>query len=307
MLSGFPGPLVTHGIDLFPAEDGQSVTIFAVNHLPNPDYNDAQAGNTTQYKARSHVEVFSHDVGSDTAVWIRSVQNPQIRTPNDIFATSPTSFYVTNDHHYRDGALRFIEDLLEYNTGAWSDVVHVSFTPNSPDATSGITSTIALPKAHNPNGLGHSAHADEVLLTSAAGGELYIMHRDSETNALSLRERIQLDSTIDNPSYYEDVYATPGNNASGYLLAGLTVAHALADVVAKDETPIPVIVWHVRTNAGGEQEKAVLFENDGRALRSASAAVLVGIDPKENSGRKQAWLFVTGFVSQSMVAVKVDL
>jgi len=42
-------------------------------------------------------------------------------------------------------------------------------------------------------------------------------------------------------------------------------------------------------------------------LRSASAAVVVGIDPGSNGGRKQGWLFVTGFVSEAMVAVKVDL
>ena len=178
--------------------------------------------------------------------------------------------------------------------------MHISFTPDSPD----VTVTVALNNYHNPNGLGHSTNPDEVLLTDAAGGELYVLLRNTETNDLSLRQRIQLDSTIDNPSYYFDEYATPGRNASGYILAGLLRGVALAEAIMDDEEGIPSVVWHVRGDMG---EKRVLFQDCGKRVRSASAAVVVGIDPVGNGGRKEGWLFVTGFVSGSVVAVKVDL
>ena len=57
-----------------------------------------------------------------------------------------------------------------------------------------------------------------------------------------------------------------------------------------------------------EWVKRVLFQDDGSRIRSASAAVVVAIDPKLEEGKKRGWLFVTGFLSESMmIAVKVDL
>ncbi|KAK5094620.1 hypothetical protein LTS08_008476 [Lithohypha guttulata] len=310
VLSGFHGPLITHGIDIFPSEDGQMVTIFAVNHLPNPEYNAEGTKDASQHKARSQIEVFSHTIGSDTAVWVRSVRHPHIRTPNDIYATGPTSFYVTNDHYYREGSLRLVEDLLEYSTGAWSDVVHVDFSNHKADATSALTVSHGLIKSHNPNGLGHTTQDDELLLVDAAGGELYVMARNpasGASNELTLRSRIQLDSSIDNPSYYDDQYATSGMNASGYVLAGLLLAHQLGEAVTTNDSAIPTVVWYVRTTTEGKQEKSVIFQDDGKLLRSASAAVLVGIDPAGNDGKKQAWLFATGFVSEAMIAARIEL
>ncbi|KAL2862948.1 uncharacterized protein BJX67DRAFT_385181 [Aspergillus lucknowensis] len=68
-----------------------------------------------------------------------------------------------------------------------------------------------------------------------------------------------------------------------------------------------VIVWHVRKDpAGTGWEKRVIFEDDGSNISTASAAVLVPIEPVEG-GAKEAWLYVTGFASESMVAVKVKL
>ena len=34
---------------------------------------------------------------------------------------------------------------------------------------------------------------------------------------------------------------------------------------------------------------------------------MLPIDPETNGGKKQGWLFVTGFGSMAMVAAKVDL
>jgi hypothetical protein len=66
------------------------------------------------------------------------------------------------------------------------------------------------------------------------------------------------------------------------------------------------MVW-LAQRKNGKWEKKLLFEDDGKRLRSAATAVLIGIGPKLEGGKKKGWLFVTGFYSQHMVAVKVDL
>ncbi len=313
-LIGHTGQLVTHGIDVYsPPDDPNAVFIFVVNHLPNPlHYQTDSAGSALLDKAQSVVEIFRHTLGSDSAEHVWSVDHPSIRTPNDIYATSPTSFYITNDHHYREGRMREIEDLLNHQTAAWSDIVHVEISEKrAQDGSTIIEATTALTGLHNPNGLGHGAHPDDVLVVDASGGVLIFAQRKPDDHAsrnLTILDHIQLDSTLDNPSYYHDAYATAANNASGYILAGLARAADLLKASDDPNTPIPVMVWHVRsTSESRKWEKKLIFQDDGKQIRSASAAVLVGIDPKGNGGKKQAWLFVTGFLSNAMVASKVDL
>lgn len=69
------------------------------------------------------------------------------------------------------------------------------------------------------------------------------------------------------------------------------------------------MVWLITPsqNTTGSWDKTLLWEDDGSNIRNAATALLVGIDPKEENGKKKAWLFVTGFSSENMVAVKVNL
>lgn len=64
------------------------------------------------------------------------------------------------------------------------------------------------------------------------------------------------------------------------------------------------------TSESGDQftewESSVLFEDDGTLIRTASTGLLVPSETKPGE-RKKAWLFVTGFVSESVIAVEVDL
>lgn len=242
-----------------------------------------------------------------------------ITTPNDILASSTTSFYVTNDHYYRSGLMRHVEDFAWRGVAPWTDTVHVTIdtidkTPDDP--FTGINATVALTGLHNNNGIGRGEADDILLIGSAASGELTRVKRDldAKTNpTLEILEHIQLDTTIDNPVYYHDKYATPGNDASGYILAGMTRAVDLAgDVTSK--RPMPVTVWHVKRDTLVEVvegksawTKEIIFQDDGKEISTAATAVLVGIDPKETGGKKKGWLFVTGFLSESVVASLIDL
>lgn len=317
-LDGFEGPFVTHGMELYSdPEDPSSVYIFAVNHLPNPDHYNAKAGEAaTPEKARSQVELFKHKLGSDSAQYLRGVRHAMIRMPNDIYATGPAAFYVTNDHYYREGVMREFEDLLEQNTAAWSDIVHVSvLDPKSKDPSKGLKVARSLQELHNNNGMGHAGHdrPEDVMVCDASGGVLSRLRRDVANAAdtdLKLVEQVQLDSCIDNPTYFDDPYATAANNASGFVLGGLARGADMAKDWKDSSKPLPVMVWHLRTDGGDSYKswkKDLIFQDDGKQVRSAATAALIGIDPKANAGKKQAWLFVSGFVSEGVAAAKIDL
>lgn len=246
---------------------------------------------------------------------VRSIQHPLIQTANDIAVDSPNSFYVTNDHKHIEGPLRVIEELGTHQIAAWSNTIHVEFDPNETDPSAGVTAQVALTGLHNNNGLGRGRPGyPEIMIADASGGVFYRARAHAANRSLEMLEAIQMDSTLDNPYYYHDDYATPGNNASGYILSGLAKAVTLMTDFKDPNKEIPVMAWHVRSNdhavdfeKSNTWEKRLIFQDDGKTLRSASGAVLVGIDPNDNGGKKQGWLFVTGFASMAAVAAKIDL
>jgi len=239
------------------------------------------------------------------------VRDPLIRTPNDVYATGPTTFYITNDHFYREGYLRGFENIAGQYLGGWSDIVHVSVDSldNKDDPSAAVSASVAYSGINNPNGLGHGRNESDILIIRAAPGVLIhaaVDPADSAGKKLKLLRSTQLPCTLDNPSYYADPYASSSgavDDASGYLLPGLPVAHTLGPNEANPHATDPVSVWYLK-EAG---EKRLLFQDDGNVIRSASAAVMVGIEPEEKGGKKQAWLWVTGFYAEGMVVTKVDL
>jgi hypothetical protein len=299
--TNFEGPFVTHGIDVIEdPEQGDAVYIFAVNHLPNPAYFEAGEPEGV-HKAHSQVELFHHVLESQTVQHVRSIHHPLVETPNDIYAESPVSFYVTNDHFYREGIMRHVEDV--WLSAKWSSIIHVQIAELSKEAT--VEASVALTGLWNNNGLSHGRTDKEMIISSAVGGELYISALQSN-HSIELQTSIPFDTVTDNPSYYADPYRTEADDASGFVVAGISKAIHLA-ANAKDENATdPSQVWYTRIQpVTGVWEKKLLFEDDGSRIRTASAAVLVPVEP--DGSKKLAWLFVTGFMSESMIAVQVEL
>ncbi|KAL9082816.1 MAG: hypothetical protein Q9159_006147 [Coniocarpon cinnabarinum] len=319
-LKGFKGPFITHGIDIWSSsEDPQTVYIFAINHLPNPlHYDTPTPGSAYPSRHRSQIELFKHEIGSDDAQYLRSIRHPLIRTPNDLVAVSSNQFYVTNDHYYPEGFLRNLEDGLNQQTAAWTDIVHVEISDlNLKDPEAGLEVSKALTGMHNNNGLGvgHPSNPAELVIVDASGGVMHRALRPLDSRKEPTLQRIdsfQLQTTLDNPSHFVDEYATKTNNASGYVLAGLARA---GDLSAFDniEVPQPAVVWHLRQDTKpsnltiGGWTPHLIFQDEGHFVRTATTAVLLGIDPEKNGGKKQGWLFTTGFLSDKMVASKIDL
>lgn len=310
---GFSGPFVTHGIDIIDdphGEPGKAVFVFAVNHRPN------EAKDPLAPKADSVIELFHHVIGTNTARHIRTIKHDLIQMPNDILALSPSSFLVTNDHFYREGFMRVIEDI--YSAATWSNTIYVEFetSTTNQDDTAQVQANVALTGLHNNNGLGRGRKPDEVVLVSAASGEVYFgeLKRTVGQATIQITDEFQADSTLDNPFYFVDPYANGTFDASGFVLAGLSkginLAHNSKLVDARDG----VMVWHLqdrsphRTGGGKSSwEAKLLLHDNADYIRTASAAVLIPENPAKNNGQRQAWLFVTGFMSKRMLAVKIRL
>lgn len=294
-----------------------------MNHLPNPDYYNTQSPtkDTSIPKARSRLEIFHHKINSLEATHVRSIWHPLIRTPNDVLFNSLTEIYVTNDHYHREGPLRLLEEVSYGAVGQSTDLIHLHLTNplsaarenGKPDDTDGVTGTVANIIDMN-NGLGHGRTPDEIMVVRATIGQLLLAHADEDNSPkLTIDEVIQLPSTLDNPSYFSDPYAEEtGRDASGYVLAGL--ARAVTFPLASEV--IPVMVWLVQSirnvgsesgDSSGKWRTKLIFQDDGRVVRTASTAVLVAIDPRANDGKKQAHLFVTGPLAQGVVVTKIDI
>ncbi|KAG6030471.1 hypothetical protein E4U41_000092 [Claviceps citrina] len=325
--TNFNGPFVTHGIDVIDDPErphGEAVYIFAVNHVPSPAY--SQDKHARGPKARSIIEVFHHILGSDTVDHVRSVWDPLIRTPNDIVALSPTSFFVTNDFHYREGLFRQVETL--WYGAKWSNVIHVEFehfTDGSfRDDDHAVRASVAVAGLHNNNGLGHGPTPRDILIASSASGRIHVGEisppppddaaDENRTRNISIKDTVDFDSCLDNPSWFRDPYAHTGRDLSGMVGPGLTRGLDLAKSIRNGNGTDGIMVWMARPPPSGDRQgkkplwdKKLLFQDDSSRIRTASAAVLVAIDPAEEKGQRKAWLFVTGFLSRSMIAVKVSL
>lgn len=211
-LTDFEGPFVTHGISIYNSpSDFETVYIYAVNHIPNPLWT---ASSSAQPKAASRIELFVHTVGSNTAKHLRSISHPLIRTPNDLLALSEREFLVTNDHYYRDGFMRVVE---EFSHSAWTEVVHVHLV----DSTN-VSASVSLNSIPNNNGLGWGPN-QQVLISSALAATLYFSKLEGGYNkTLSVTHSIRADGVVDNPSFFSDPWAgIDGKDYSGYLLPGL--------------------------------------------------------------------------------------
>ncbi|GAW19530.1 hypothetical protein ANO14919_090180 [Xylariales sp. No.14919] len=305
-LENFEGPFATHGIALYtPPSKPDLVYIYAVNHLPNPRWT---AGSKTEEKAASQVELFVHTVGSSTAQHLRSIVHPLIRTPNDLLAISENEFLVTNDHYYRDGPMRFLEEVIR-GLQSWTDLVHIRFDEKSVDAA------VVLDSIPTNNGLGWGPD-QQVIIGDAVGGYVYFASLPSaENRTMSISHYVPIDCVVDNANFFPDPYAgVDGKDYSGYLMPGLSDTFKFLKNFndPTHKSPIPGHVWYLPAVAGKDKSASstnppkLIFKDDGYAIRSVTTAVIVAIDPATNGGKREGWLFVTSVIGASVLATKID-
>lgn len=81
--------------------------IFAVNHQRGGD----------------SITIFSHILGTNTLKFVKDVKHKNLKTPNEVTAAGPYSFFISNDHTYYSGILRDLED--KYAPWSWGS--HVAY------------------------------------------------------------------------------------------------------------------------------------------------------------------------------------
>jgi hypothetical protein len=223
---------------------------------------------------------------------LRTLNDPLVQTPNDIYSLGPFDLLVTNDHANTQGHLRLVEDLLTFKWNSRTSIVRL----NEDGAE------IVAEGLHNANGLGHGPNGT-IIVGDAAGGDLTFFTLESNDQLIK-KDYFALGIQLDNPTYYSDPY--PGKeDASGYVLGGLLQGIHLDKTCRDPYAKIPSSVWIARRNAAGKLQKKMLIEDDGSWVSGAATGMIIPIEPKE--GKKEGWLVATGPWSLQIGVVKIGL
>jgi len=159
-----------HGMSIW--NDGQGIKIFVVNHpLDSAEFVD-------------QVEIFTWNDKTTTLVHEKSVKDPEFRQTNDVAATGPDSFYITNHLHNVDPFGRVWETL---SLLSWGSVVHHD----------GNNGTVVTKNLKGPNGVSMNQDGSRVYVPETVTGLLKVFSRASD-NSLKLLNTIPINSGMDN-------------------------------------------------------------------------------------------------------------
>lgn len=229
---GVPALFEPMGIDLYHAQlpNGRELNRLFVVNLAGP-------------------EVLMYDVSSNGDLTLRRrFSDPRLVSPNDVVATGPSSFFVTNDTDSGRGSwkgkLDFIFGLrtgqiLRYDGNSWSDVVD----------------SLAF-----PNGLALSEDGETLYLAEMRAKQIARYRRDPSTDVLTRLDSVSIDSFPDN-LFVDD---------EGGVIVG-TVPQPLSFTAygegLKDKAPSSI----VRVTDDGAVE--TLFQDPGDYLSAATVGV----------------------------------
>lgn len=194
-------------------------------------------------------EVLLYDIDAAGDLVMREVfSDPRLKSPNDVVATGPRSFYVSNDTAAGRKTLRGkIDFLLGLQTG---QVLH--FDGNS---WSDVASGLAF-----PNGLALSENGDTLYVAEMRARRLRTFNRNVNTDSLQASEMIKLDSFPDNLSL----------DAKGDLLIG-AVPQPLSFSAYGEGLKEVAASQVLRVNAMGDVE--TVFQDPGDELSASTVAV----------------------------------
>jgi len=161
----YTGDFHPHGIS-FLRVNGKSF-LFVVNHNA--------AGN--------YVEVF--EFKSDTLIHQSSIKSNLMCCPNDVVAVAPDQFYVTNDHGYKTGVMRVLEEYLQL---PFSSLLYYD----------GAAFSTVFDGLLYANGVNVSNDKTKLYLATTTGRTLFTFNRNTATGQLSVAGKLNLKTGIDN-------------------------------------------------------------------------------------------------------------
>ncbi len=167
----FLKPFYPHGISLFKI-DSAKYQLLVINHVG--DVHTLERFILTGEEL-THVETLS---------------DPSMISPNDVVAVSESEFYFTNDHLFRKGFMRILEDYLGLSLSG----VVFSDGEKYTEVAGGIAYA---------NGINYDAERKLMFVASPRDFEVTVYNR-SDDNSLTLIEKIATGTGVDNIEFDED-------------------------------------------------------------------------------------------------------
>ncbi|EJD06428.1 uncharacterized protein FOMMEDRAFT_102212 [Fomitiporia mediterranea MF3/22] len=184
------------GVQVWPSKSGSPSNMFVVNHGRH---------STT-------IEQFVLDP-KDIAIaqYVRTLSSPYFVSPNALALTSPTSFFVTNDHlmtRRLPSVLGEALPLLETFLGLpLAFVSHVSISGYGADGAPAIKHTIARLGTPFPNGVALSPDGKTLAVASSSYAWVYFFNRTQNADgseSLTQSARVPVPFAPDNIHYEDD-------------------------------------------------------------------------------------------------------
>lgn len=174
LTSNFSEDFHPHGIYLYQNDSGDD-SLFVINH---------------RHTGEQQIEIFDiTDVS--TLTHRQSITYPELISPNDIVAISPTQFYATNDHGYPPGHLmQTVEEYLVLPTSS------VSYF----DGKQGQMVATGLKFS---NGIAITNDLKTLYVAEILNRKISIYDRDTNSGALSRRGEILVNTGADNLEWDE--------------------------------------------------------------------------------------------------------
>ncbi|MEO1042405.1 MAG: SMP-30/gluconolactonase/LRE family protein [Pseudomonadota bacterium] len=211
--------------------------------------------------------IFSVDENGDLML-IERLTDPRLLSPNDVVATGPRSFYVTNDTAAgRQSIKGKIDFLLGLRTG---QIFHFD----------GDDWSIVADNLNFPNGIALSPNGDTVYLAEMRAEAIRQFERDPATGKLESDGRIPLGSFPNNLSI---------DNEGGLLIGSVPqpFEYKAFTEALRDSAPSQVL----RVDGG---EARVLYQEAGRILSGATVATAVGATTLIGTGADDLFLMCEG-------------
>jgi len=221
-----------HGISLYQMPNGQQ-RVFVINHSHH----------------EHSVNIF--DLVDGKLNLFKTITGPGLISPNDLVAVGAEQFYITNDHKYRTGIMRVLEDYLSLKL---SSVAYFD----------GETSKQVLSGIGYANGINVSSDGSTLYLSALTERSLNIYQRDPANNELTLQQTVDSGTGVDNIELDENGDIWIG--AHPQLLK--FVGHA------KDSTKLaPSQVLKVSVADGSYKVEEVLLDSGSQLSASSVGAV----------------------------------
>lgn len=221
-----PADFRPHGISLY--RDGDTARLFVVSHPATG----------------SQVLIFN--IGEDgTLAHVRTVTDPSIYSPNDVAATGPDSFYVTNSSRSGDNPLGVLEALLGLPL---VNVVHFD-GERAVEAAGGLV---------YGNGIALSRDGTRVYAANFIAQRISVYERDPQTNALTQIDTFRAPFGLDNIELDED---------GDLWVAGNTEVFSFLAHQADPDVRAPSYAVEFDAETGDWTPR---FYTDGQAIDSAS-------------------------------------